>query len=272
METLSSLAGFGVSLEGDSLLFPTDVVVAQTKSRTLEEMRGVLAGDARAAHADIYRVYRDIAPTASMQEWRDSMLRYDMTVMPAGAFILSGGIREFYRTVGHYHDTVQNGIGYPEIYEVLCGRAYWLIQKPSSDPSSIAENYLIEAGPGEKACVPPGFGHVMINAGPETLVTANIVATNFPAYDYSSFERLKGGSYRLLESDDRDVIEIEVNEQYSSVPPLKKLRIRRDWFKGYFEPLWRVMEKSRGDIRFLLEPEKYSSDFFAISRLFREII
>lgn len=269
MIDLSKTSGLPLSLDEDGMLIiPHNFKVAEAAERSLEEMREFLPeGFLPGALETAYRVYRDLQSMAGNAE---NGLRYDITVIPQGTYSYQNGKREFLRTAGHYHDTKTNGIGYPEIYEVLAGRGRWILQKTGATREEVVEAYLIEAGPGEKILIPPGFGHVTVNTESEFLVEANIIAKNF-AYDYDSYKALHGPCYRLLESEDRTMIEIEANPRYEKLADLKKLTVRKDWFRGYFETLWDVYEKHEADIQFLKSPEIYRPEFFEIKNLYKEI-
>lgn len=269
MIDLQKTSGLPLSLDEDGMLvIPHNFKVAEARARTAEEMQEFLPeGFLPRTLETAYRVYRDLQ---LMAEVADTGLRYDITVIPPGTYSHQDGRREFLRTAGHYHDTKPNGIGYPEIYEVLAGRGRWVIQKMGAAREEIVEAYLIEAGPGEKILIPPGFGHVTINAESEFLVETNIISKNF-TYDYASYKALRGPCYRLLESGDRTMIEIEANPRYAKLAELKKLSVRKDWFRGYFETLWDVYQKHTADIQFLASPETYRPEFFEIKNLYKEI-
>lgn len=269
MIDLQKASGLLISLDDTGMLvIPHEIKVSDASERTFDQMREFLPDTFRPnGGASAYRVYRDLQ---LIDESIDNGLRYDITVIPPGTYSFQNGKSEFLRTAGHYHDKTKNGLGYPEIYEVLAGRGRWVIQKMGDEKEEIIEAYLIEAGPGEKIIVPPGFGHVTINTESEYLVEANIIAKDF-SYDYESYKLLAGPCYRLLESDDRTMIEIEANPRYRKLPPLMKLAVRKDWFKGYFEPLWEVYKKHEADIQFLKRPETYRPEFFEIRNLYKEI-
>lgn len=199
------------------------VNVAEENARTGSEMAEFIAeAGARPTYDPIYRMYRNVAKNSDVAKIRAARLRYDVTVIPPGVFV--GQRREFFRTAGHYHAFRPDGLTtYPEVYEVLSGRAYWLIQRPNQEtPEHIEEIYAVEAGPGEKAIMPPGFGHISVNAFAEPLVMANWIDDTF-TYDYAPYRSFRGSGYWLFESGG-DSIEFAPNPNYRSVPEIKKLR------------------------------------------------
>ncbi len=117
----------------------------------------------------LYFMYRDVAKHEQDRPWLEfHTLRYDITVIPPADL---GG--EYVKTKGHYPPENPAGVGYPEIYEVLEGRAHFLLQKKTLD-----DIVLVQVRAGDIAGIPPGYGHVTINPSPlETLILANLVST-----------------------------------------------------------------------------------------------
>lgn len=200
---------------------PAGISVEQTSVRTASEMREYTADPAADAPRDtIYTVYRNLARAEDADAIGAAGLRYDITVIPPGCF--GGRSREFARTAGHYHTPAER----PEVYEVLSGRAYWLIQRPAAGDQSVLEAvYVIEAVAGEKALIPPGFGHITANAYSEPLVTANWIGKS-TRYNYEPYRRFRGGGYWLQEGPSPETVEFEKNPNYHAVPELKKLHPR----------------------------------------------
>lgn len=261
-----SKSGIHLAL-GEDLMLSIDhtVKVGGMWDRTVADMVPFLLPKPLASTKGLaYRVYNFENPDLE----RGTELRYDITVMSPGAFSFQDGEREFFRTAGHYHGLSEGGVAYPEIYEVLHGIARMMLQRRDAQ-GNIDAVYLVEAEAGEKIGVPPGFGHVTINAERGPLVLSNVIRMH--QYDYESYRTSGGPSYRLLASIEPDMIEIVANGSYSNLPPLKKIRPRRDWFKGYFEPLWNIYRDHEPDIRFVSKPESYRPEFFEIGNLFKEI-
>ena len=72
-------------------------------------------------------------------------LRYDITVIRNG---LIGD--EFIKTLGHFHERIkEKNVTYPELYEVISGRAFFLIQKIDG-----SDFQIITAKEGDHAYIP----------------------------------------------------------------------------------------------------------------------
>ena len=157
--------------------------------RTLDDMRCVLANPDRSGDIPLYSMYRDLALTAGDRAYlREQNVRFDITVIPPGTV---GG--EYVKTKGHYHPLSPSGIGYPELYQVLAGEALYLLQR-----SDLGDIVAVTAKAGEFVLIPPGYGHVTINAGKEELAMANLVSAGF-ASEYTFYEQMQGGAYYLME-------------------------------------------------------------------------
>ncbi len=161
--------------------------------RTVHDMENVLA--VRPAETDgatpLYYMYRDLYKTHGDHLWlQRHHLRYDITRIPAG--VING---EYTKTKGHYHPKNAAGVAYPEVYEVLCGYAYYLLQR--RDHTDVI---LVPAHTGDVVLIPPGYGHVTINPGREELVMANLVSTDFQS-EYGEINQMHGAAYYYMKKD-----------------------------------------------------------------------
>ena len=213
--------------------------------RTIMEMRSVLADPGCACEAPLYFMYRDLARSDDDWEWLHSHhLRYDLTVIPPRDMC-----GEHVKTKGHYHPKNANGVGYPELYEVLEGAAHYLLQSQSLDDVA-----LVSARAGDIVIVPPGYGHVSINPSPDmTLCMANIVSAAFES-EYGEYETRHGAAYYEMTDG-----ELRKNPYYKRVPPVRNLdaasgRGKHRFCKG---PIYTLIGNEDA-LAFLNHPEQYS--------------
>ncbi|OGF64760.1 hypothetical protein A2661_01605 [Candidatus Giovannonibacteria bacterium RIFCSPHIGHO2_01_FULL_45_24] len=215
-----------------------------------------------------YEVYRNL-------EIVGGKARYDITEIPQQKI---GG--EFAKTFGHYHRGPQS-----DLYEVLEGYAYFLIQRYENNPADIKEAYIIEAMTGDKIVTPPNFGHLAVNVGEKDLVLANWVS--LVEYDYETIKKLRGGCYYVIDArlDSRldstrltarqagEAIEFEKNPNYKSVPELKKLKLKDvpelGIKNGAQYPILNL-KNSPEKLDWLAHPEKYQ-ELLTIKNLYQEI-
>lgn len=162
-----------------------DIDLPEPQIRTIGQMRPVLAAAGCRASGPLYFMYRNLARTAEDREWLAShRIRFDYTVIPP--MTVCG---EFAKTKGHYHPEAPDGTGYPELYQVLCGRAEYLLQTRAA-----SDVIVLRAGPGDAVLVPPGYGHVTINPADTELCMVNLVSEAF-ASEYAEYEKHRGAAY-----------------------------------------------------------------------------
>lgn len=144
---------------------------------------------------EIYYIYRGIK--------KEKGLRYDITVIPPR---MLG--REFVKTKGHEHSGK-----YPELYTVLKGQAFYLVQKFKKN--KIEDVYVVRAKKGESIIIPPFYGHITINPFfKQELIEANWVCEKCKNI-YTLFEKKQGACYYYLNSGWLK------NKNYRNTPQLK---------------------------------------------------
>ncbi|MFW6185807.1 MAG: glucose-6-phosphate isomerase family protein [Halobacteriota archaeon] len=134
-------------------------------------------------------------------------LRYDITVIPPAKVG-----EEFIKTYGHYHPVAEGNQSYTEIYEVLEGEAFYLLQKLEN--GQVADFVVVEATKGDKVIIPPNYGHVTVNPSNKKLRMSNWVYRNFESL-YEAYKSMRGACYYYATS---GWIE---NEMYKDTPPLR---------------------------------------------------
>ncbi len=219
--------------------------------RTLSDMRDVIYDRkwlSGAGNPDLYYMYRDLSLGRNdALIIKENGLRYDITVIPP--FMLGC---EFIKTAGHYHPLVPGtDTTYPEVYEVLSGEAHYVMQRPENEGGVITDVILVKAKEGDKVIIPPGYGHLTINASNKILRMANWVARDFESM-YSPVKEKGGGAYFFLKDD------ILKNPGYDRVPELRIARPTNVRGVGLLKNremygLVREMEK----LAFLTEPQEY---------------
>ncbi|MCI0503392.1 glucose-6-phosphate isomerase [Candidatus Micrarchaeota archaeon] len=151
--------------------------------RTIAQMKNVMMGNVdETATMDLYYMYRSV--------YVSDDIRFDITVIPPAA--VKG---EYAKTFGHYHPGSEDGLAYPEAYQVLRGSAVFLMQKRNRNGS--VDTIVVRAKEGDVVLLPPGYGHVSINNGPDTLILSNLVYDRFESV-YSDFEENRGAAYYYL--------------------------------------------------------------------------
>ncbi|TAJ45819.1 glucose-6-phosphate isomerase family protein [Methanofollis fontis] len=231
-------------------MIPWEGPLPEPGARRLADMADVLAAPEyadRDPSRPLYYMYRDCARSDEDRRWlADHDVRYDITVIMPGVIG-----PELVKTKGHYHPENPAGVGFPEVYEVMSGRAHFLLQ--NREASSVL---FVEATAGEVVVIPPGYGHVTINPGDEDLVMANLVSTAF-ASEYAPYARLGGAAY--YEMEDGSIVK---NNRYPDAGPVRRaVALPVPAFgTGPGVPLYTLLGREES-VRFLNHPEDYADAF-----------
>ncbi len=164
---------------------------------------------------ELYYMYRGMGLSEEdKKKITDARLRYDITIIPP---LMLG--KEFNKTAGHYHCEAADGVSYPEIYEVLSGKAYYLMQY-SIGNNSVKDAYFVHAVAGDKVIIPPNYGHFTINTGDKDLAMANWVCLDCVS-NYSEVKEKQGACYYAIKKNDN--INWLSNKNYREVSKLREL-------------------------------------------------
>jgi glucose-6-phosphate isomerase len=162
--------------------------------RTMGQMKKTMMGYKEyAANLDMYYMYRSV--------YKVGEVRFDITVIPP--LDIEG---ECAKTHGHYHPVSDDGLEYPEVYQVLRGGAVFILQRKNSNGS--VDAMVVHAREKEVVLLPPGWGHVTVNDGEVPLVLANLVSDRFESL-YDEYDENRGAAYYYLRGG-----EVQQNQNY----------------------------------------------------------
>lgn len=262
MLNLEKYSGLPIQIRDDfSLVFGDGLLPVEPTIREFSSMKNYLK-DPSATYSgrEVYRFYRDIAKPEHLDVVHEFGLQYDITIIQPGKLG-----EEFTKTAGHYHPFKGGtNIRVPEVYEVLYGRAFFLIQRASPDLERLEEVYLISAERGDKMVLPPGFGHISINPTDDILVLANWQPWKNQGL-YDAYEKHNGGAYYVVESQrigqkGKSTTESFVpNLHYNSLPKLNLVKPRDlpQYNLVRAIPMYFTATKDLSTLDFVANPEKY---------------
>jgi len=167
----------------------------------------------------LYYMYRDLAENdTDAKNMAKLNLRYD--ILESVPVHLG---KEYNKTAGHYHSAIEDtSFTYPELYELIKGDAYYLMQKLEGD--KIIDIYAVRAESGDKILMPPGYGHFTFFLSKESIRMSNWTPSNSLS-DYDKIKQKHGaGYYALVDKNAADGVRWVKNENYSEVPPLRFLK------------------------------------------------
>lgn len=274
MRNLTKYAGLPLEIDDDDMLvFGAAVQPVKPNVREFITVKNYLKNPLSTfPRREVYYIYRDVRREEDTGLFREAGLQYDLAVLPPGRI---GD--ELLKTIGHYHPPKPDTkVRYPEVYEVVDGRAFFILQSASEDFERLYEVYLVEAGRGEKILIPPGFGHISINPAEQVLVLANLQARgnhelyepyeshHGAAYYVTQIERLGPGGKTAPE------YEFTPNLAYNALPKLEHRRPRELPQYNLLSaiPLYFSARRNIASLNFLKNPEKYL-DELTIQKLFR---
>lgn len=244
----------GLALTADEtgrLSFGAELTPVTPAVRKKEEMRGVLLEPQADAPAELYYMYRDVCRRQDRNLLAKYGVRYDVTVIRPGQLG-----QEYIKTAGHYHPLKPGTeVTYPEVYEVLAGKAHYLLQtEPDEDG---VEAIIIEAVAGDKVLIPPGYGHITINPGADFLIMSNWVAADFASV-YGPIKDLAGGAFFEVVPDGEDE-QFVANPKYQPTPRLSTRPVEEHPEFGLVrgQPMYLEFLKAPEKFTFLTEPENY---------------
>lgn len=248
MVSLKESCGLEIELNPakTELIFAPTLNFSLPAVRTLDQMRQVILDRDILEPKQLYYMYRDVYILSDKPLLEKAKLRYDVTLLKPDRLG-----RELMKTAGHYHPA-----SYGELYEVVYGRCFCLLQRPNlKDPQIIEEVILVEAEKGDNLVIPPGFGHILINPGPQYLVTSNWVSSSFSS-EYALYREARGAAYFVIKNKEEKT-EFHPNAYFSRLPEIKKVRPaphldRFGLVKG--KPIYPLIEQEAEKLDFLNHP------------------
>ncbi|MDP1853430.1 MAG: glucose-6-phosphate isomerase family protein [Candidatus Omnitrophota bacterium] len=238
-----------LNLEKPELVFGRDMIPVKPDIRALSQMQEVLLDKKASGPGELYYMYRGVGYQPDSAKIAKHHLSYDITIIrPA----LVG--KEFVKTAGHYHLN-----SYPELYEVLWGEAFCLLQRPDKDDfTKIEDVMLVKVKAKEKIVIPPYYGHILINPLSEApLVVANWVSSESSS-DYTLYRKAKGAAYFIVNNDGE--INLIKNDFFKELPEARTARpvLPLKQFGLFFDkPIYSILDECVEKLDFLKYPDKY---------------
>lgn len=227
-----------------SVTFDENVVIGKAAGKTTEQMRNLLYNQNSDKKEQLYQFFVGVTRRDQLEAVKKTGLRYDVILIGPGT--IDG---EYKKTSGHAH------IGlYPEIYEVLHGKALFLLQKGSGD--KIKEFAAVETNVGQKILIPPEYTHATVNIGDGPLLFSDLVADQC----HNRYEDVQGNhgmAYYILEESRH--ASFRKNSNYQFVPEVKKLLPSEQAGLGllFNSPIYDILTESPNRFEYLSQPEKH---------------
>lgn len=212
MIDLGGFAGFPVSLDARTLTlaFGEGITTAPATVRRLDEVRALLRDPHAEGPEHLYTIYMDVRVPGRAEHLRRLGLGYGAVVYNHGSL---GG--EALRSQGHVHSAPEaTGVAYSEIYEFWHGRG--LVYMQDSATAEVGDVIVVEAGPGDKVVIPPGWAHATVNLGDGPMVFGAVYALEARLL-YEPLRALQGTAHYVLADGT-----LERNPRYRRVPEARR--------------------------------------------------
>jgi glucose-6-phosphate isomerase len=186
MTTLEGVAAekidpkLGVSFRSSdfSFTYAPGVFGPLPEHRSLDAIRGSLRDPKCSGPNPVYSIVMDVGRTEHREELHRRMLLFGVVAYASGRL---GD--EPVRSQGHIHSVAPHcGWSTPELFEIWQGKAIIYAQERVEDAPGRC--IVIAAGPGDKVVVPPGWGHYVANASPETFLVFGAWCDRQYGFDY----------------------------------------------------------------------------------------
>jgi glucose-6-phosphate isomerase len=147
--------------------------------RVLDAIRASLRDPKCAGPDPVYAIAMDVGREEDRAELQRRMLLFGIVMYAAGRLG-----EEPVRSQGHVHAVAPHcGWSTPEIFEIWEGRAVIYAQQNSGDDPGVC--LAIDAAPGDRVVMPPGWAHFVVNADPNTELVFGAWCDRQYGFDYT---------------------------------------------------------------------------------------
>lgn len=219
--------------------------------RWLDAIRASLRNPDCAGPDPVYAIAMDVCRREDLDELKRRMLLFGIVIYAGGQL---GD--EPVRSQGHVHSISPHcGWSTPELFEVWEGRAIIYGQEKSGDDPG--KCIAIEAGPGERVVMPPGWAHFVANATPASLLIFGAWCDRQYGFDYTQMRAHHGLAWFPILTPGGKV-RWEPNSHYSS----SKLQTKAA--REYPElgisgelTIYRLIQSDPESIQWVSEPQRF---------------
>lgn len=247
METVHAFGiPFEVNDENGDLIFPNGIEPEDIKEKRIPEIKQLLFDHSNLPDKRAYKFYANIFTP----KYKEVFQKYGYTngITAIAPERVNG---ECLKNSGHYHMTHQNEtVPYMECYEVLKGKAAFLLQKSTriSDdkPLVIEDCVVVIMEEKDKLVVPPHYAHCAVNIGEGPMLFGNLAAPC--PLNYEAIQHHHGFfTYVLDISGERVFVQ---NQAYENLPKIRVIRAKESSKHGVTRAL--SLNES-----FIQSPEKF---------------
>ena len=231
----------------------TGVFGTRPEYRSLDAIRPSLRDPNCAGPDPVYSIAMDVGRIEDINELKKRMLLFGIVVYANGKL---GD--EPVRSQGHVHAISPHcGWSTPEIFEIWQGHAVIYGQEKSGDDPGRC--VAIEAGPGERVVMPPGWAHYVANADPDSKLIFGAWCDRQYGFDYTQMRTHHGLAWFPLIARDGGLT-WERNPSYSvSNLRLRKAREYRELGLSSEMPIYGHLRHNPESIQWVSDPARLAN-------------
>jgi glucose-6-phosphate isomerase len=252
---LKQACGLPVILDTENchLVLGKELNIPDYRIRMLHDLDAVWANPVPDPNREIYRYTSGLWFAADEATWKKANVIYGIVVFPPGIFG-----NEYNKSSGQYHPIIPpNTMATPEVYTVLHGTGYFMLQRSSPPYETIDHAVVVEVQAGETFIVPPDYGHLQINPAGEPLVFSYAVMDGMSGV-YEPFRKTQGAIYYAM-ADKNGLVSYRFNTHYKKRIPLQivkageicQLPLLND------KVTYQTIRDNLGQLEFLTDPKQF---------------
>jgi glucose-6-phosphate isomerase, archaeal len=207
-----------LGLNSASLTFGygSDVFGPQCEFRRIDDIRSSLLDPHCSGPDPVYAIAMDVGRISHRDELQRRKLLFGVVALASGKLG-----KEFVHSQGHVHAVSPHcRCSTPELLEIWKGSAVVYMQETAQDEPGRC--FAVEAKPGDKVVIPPGWAHCVINVDPSEVMAFGAWCVRDYGFDYRAI-RAHGGLAWFPVSDERQHVKWERNPAYKVCCIVKKL-------------------------------------------------
>lgn len=244
---------------GEKLILPKEFELTTYRKRRLHDLAAVWHCPLTEDDRTIYWYSAGLSYAADKERWAKANIIYGIVFFYPGCFD-----HEYVKSSGQFHPpSGPTQSATPEIYTVLSGTGYFLLQKARPPYCEVTDAVLVHVEAGESFIVPPDYGHLQINPSDEPLIFSYVVMDGMQGV-YEPYQRTQGAMYYVLDNPQQPY---QLNDRYTNPVDLRVLRASElaqhpilDRPVTYQSVLSQI-EK----LEFITRPDRYPADAYLLS-------
>jgi glucose-6-phosphate isomerase len=179
--------------------FGSGVFGPQCEFRRMNDIRSSLFEPNCSGPDPVYAIAMDVGKVSHRDELSSRKLLFGVVAYASGKLG-----REFVRSQGHVHAISRYcQCSTPELLEIWQGRAVVYMQESAADDPGRC--FAVEAKPGDKVVVPPGWAHCVINVDPSEVMVFGAWCVRDYGFDYRAVRAHGGLAWFPLSDESRNV-------------------------------------------------------------------